>query len=274
MIKDFLEVSRGCKYKCHFCTVPNLSGAGPRTKPVFELVELIKKVQPKYKNLVFIDNNIYNDPAYAKELFKALKPLGIRWTANGTLDMAKNEEILRLAKESGCYLLLFGYEINDHSIEKDRRGKLGMAEKYVELTRKVQKAGILIKATFIVGWDSQNFRGLLELWRYCLKLKPWLAIPYILTPFPGTKVFDEMLQTNRIMNLNWNKYNQGRGVIKYKYFEGGFLDKFFPLICFMSYIFGSQVMRPVPFMVGFVGVLFLIVVFCAALVNFFVVLIH
>ncbi len=250
VIKDFLEVSRGCKYTCHFCTVPSISGSGVRTKPVFQLVELIKKIRHKYKRLIFIDNNIYNDPQYAKELFRQLKPLKIQWFANATLDMAKNEEVLQLAKESGCYMLLFGYEINDSSIEKNRGGKFGMVDKYLELTQKVHNAGIPFKATFILGWDSQNFRGLLDLWRYCLKLKPWVAIPFLLTPFPGTIVFENMLKEKRILSLNWKNYNQWHGVIKYKNFEGVILDRLFIVFCVISYCFGSRYFRKIAYIFG------------------------
>lgn len=239
VIKDFLETSRGCKFKCNFCMIPSINEGKARNHPTFELVELIKKVTPRYRRITFIDNNIYNDPAYARELFKALKPLKIKWYSPCTIDIAQNEETLRLARESGCETFFIGYEVMPEE-DGQHSGKFAMAGKYVEYTRRIKKLGIKIKGSFTLGWEAQNLQGLIQLSKFALQLKPFLTIPYLLTPFPGTPLFDEMMQQNRLINLNWKKFNQWHIVIKNNKLNNLLLECFYPLLAFFSYLFLSE----------------------------------
>jgi len=237
VIRDFLETSRGCKFSCHFCTVPGISGGNIRNNPVEEFVTLIKKIKHKYKRLTFIDNNIYNDPAYSKELFKAIKPLGIKWHCCSSLDIAANAEILKLAKEAGCDTMLCGFEIADKgSVVKNRNGKLTMIDNYLEYARNIEKAGIKLKATFVIGWADHNLKKLRELYKFCFRMRPFLTAFYLLTPWPGTPVFNEMLANKKIYNLNWKRYTQYNLVLKLNDLNYQILNRLYAMICFISYI--------------------------------------
>jgi hypothetical protein len=229
LIKDFLETTRGCKFKCNFCTIPLLAPGKVRKKPVAEIVELIQKAKGKY--FIFLDNNIYNDPVHARELFEALIPLKIKWHSFSTIDIAKNDALLALAKKSGCFMLVFGYEIFSNSIEKDQRGKLAMAERYLEYTRKIQKAGIHVKANFMFGFDSDHWKTLIDIWKFCFKLNPLMSTFGIVTPFPGTKLYQNMVDENRMANLNWRKYAVLDLVFRHPFLNTGILSNlFFPYI--------------------------------------------
>lgn len=206
MIKDFLETSRGCRNKCFFCSVPFLCGGKVRKRPVNEIVELLKIIKHKYKTVSFMDNNIYNDPSYTKELLTAIKPLKFKWQGYATIDIAKNDEVLRLAKESGCQILVIGYEMAGDSVEKKQGGKFVMADKYMELTRKIKKTGIQIKANFTIGFESDDIKYLFRLWKFCFLLNPYYTAVGVMTPLPGTPFYDEMIKQNRITNLNWRQY--------------------------------------------------------------------
>jgi radical SAM superfamily enzyme YgiQ (UPF0313 family) len=230
VIKDFLETTRGCKFKCNFCTIPGLSSGRTRVKPTFELVELLERIKPKFKSVYFIDNNIYSDPRYAKELFQAIKPLGMKWRTACTIDMAKNEEMLQLAKDSGCELLLFGYEIFGTSAEKSQKGKFGLAEKYIQFTEKVKKMGIQIKGSFVYGWDTDRLKDLITLWRFCFTIKPKMTVINLLTPIPGSHTYDEMLEKNCITNLNWRSYSFHNFVFRHPHLNTSFVDLIFPFV--------------------------------------------
>ncbi len=230
IIKEFLETTRGCKYRCHFCTIPSLSGGRTRKKPVSEIVELINKIKHKYRMVDFIDNNIYSDPGYAKDLFTALKPLKIKWRTQCTIDIAKNTETLRLAKESGCAGFLFGYEIFGGSLEKQQGGKFAMARRYLEYTKIIKEAGIKIKAHFIFGFDSDNFRNIFRLWKFCFDIMPLWTIVSVLTPLPGSRTYYDMLTENRITNLNWRNYAMHNLVIRHPQMDHQVVSKIFPFI--------------------------------------------
>ena len=206
IVRDFLETTRGCKFHCRFCTIPALSDGQIHLRPVNAIVELIKKVKPHYPQITFIDNNIYSDPCYTKELFAALKPLKIKWHGQCSIDIAKNQETLKLAQESGCAELLLGYEVSGGSFEKNQGGKFAMAQKYTEYTRVIKKAGIKIKGHFIFGFDSDNLKTLFALWKFCFSIMPNFTIVSILTPYPGSVIYRDMLAQDRIINLNWRNY--------------------------------------------------------------------
>jgi radical SAM superfamily enzyme YgiQ (UPF0313 family) len=230
VIKEFLETMRGCKFQCHFCTIPAIGGGQVRTQPINDVIELIKKVRPYYKSVVFVDNNIYADPGYAKELFVALKPLKIKWNSECSIDIGKNEEILKLARESGCRGLGIGYEISGQSSEKDQGGKFAMAQKFREYTKNIKKQGINIKAQFIFGFDSDNLRTLFQLWKFCFSIMPNKTVVSLLTPLPGSVVYREMLAQDRIINLNWRNYNCQSLVIRHPQLNHALVSYFFIFI--------------------------------------------
>lgn len=240
VIKEYLETSRGCKFKCHFCTIPGISGGKIRNKPVFELVELIKKIKYKYKKINFIDNNIYNDPAYAKALFKALKPLNVKWQTACTIDIARNGETLKLARESGCFGLLFGYEVSEKTQGKELGGKFSMAEKYREYTKRVQAMGIKIRANFMFGFETDNFKGLVHLWVYCLSLRPFSSGLSLVTPLPGSKFYYDMIKENRLTTLNWRNYTMLKPVFRHKTMHHKVLSAFFPFLSVAYLLTTSQ----------------------------------
>ena len=203
------------------------------------LLILIKKIKPHYRDITFIDNNIYSDPAYARELFIALKPLKIKWQSQCTIDIAKNQETLKLARESGCTGLLVGYEISGGSLEKNQGGKFAMAQKYIEYTKIIKKAGIKIKGRFIFGFDSDNLKTLFQLWKFCFSIMPLFTGVSILTPLPGSGVYRDMLAQDRIINLNWRSYachQVGYSSSAYGPYAGFFLFSFDTTFLFLDHI--------------------------------------
>ncbi len=229
-VKDFLETTRGCKFRCDFCTVPAICGSTINSKPISEVLELLSRFKGKYKLINFIDNNIFCNPQYAKELFKAMPPLNLKWVSQCTIDIAADEEALKLAKQAGCIGLLIGYEINASSLEKDKKGKLSLADKYIEYTKKIKKAGINIKAHFIFGFEDDNFLSLFKLWIFCLRINPAITVISFLTPFPGTKIYSDMLGAARIESLNWRNYSCQNQVFKHKNINSLFSLFVYPLI--------------------------------------------
>lgn len=241
IIKSFLETTRGCKFRCHFCSIPDLSGGNVRNKPPLEVVELLQKVKQHYPRIMFLDNNIYSDPHYAKELFEALKPLKIKWQSFCTIDIAKNEKLLTLAKESGCEMLAIGYEITGDSPEHEQRGKFAMAERYLSYSRKIQEAGIGIRAGFIWGFDSDRYGSLIKIWKFALAIKPAIAILSLLTPIPGTKLFNDMVKANRLKNINWRHYAALDMVFKHPNLNYNIVSNiFFPYIAMLFFLTSSR----------------------------------
>ena len=103
-----LQYGRGCRYNCDFCSIRAFYGGNLRQRPIDELVEEIKGVGRK--NVVLVDDNIFVDIPKAKALFEALIPLKIRWSCQASIDVARDRELVRLMKRSGCMVVLIGFE--------------------------------------------------------------------------------------------------------------------------------------------------------------------
>jgi len=226
VLKDLLETTRGCRFQCDFCANPSLGSL--KCKKSAEVVALVQKIKGHCLEFEFLDVNIYADPVYAKELFRALIPLKVRWRASASIDIAQDDEALSLLKASGCSMLLIGYEVFENSTEKVQGGKFSLAGRYRELSQKLKKASIAIKAHFIFGFPADNWWTILRLWAFCFRLFPAMTAMSLLTPFPGSPFFKDMLVHDRLINLNWRNYNGQTLVFDHKFaknflFLNGFL---------------------------------------------------
>jgi radical SAM superfamily enzyme YgiQ (UPF0313 family) len=118
--------SRGCPYNCDFCCVTNLFGKKIRHIPVENVVRDIR--ESGSKNFMFLDDNIIGHPKYAKELFRAIKPLKINWVGQASISLLVNDdELMQLAAESGCKALFLGIE----SVSEDQLKSLRKAIKEI-----------------------------------------------------------------------------------------------------------------------------------------------
>ncbi|MBF0331883.1 MAG: radical SAM protein [Candidatus Omnitrophica bacterium] len=206
IIADCLETTRGCKFNCYFCGGGHLR-IGHHTHAIDLVVGLIEKAALYRRRVSFIDDNIYSDPAYAKELFSRLKALNIQWEGNCSLDIAKDPEAVRLCKESGCMRLAIGYEIFPGSREVVRGGKFLMADDYIKLTRQLQKAGIRVKANLMYGSVTDGFAAFWKMWWFVIRLFPRGSLMTLLTPKPNSAFYEDISRQDDFINLNWNKVN-------------------------------------------------------------------
>lgn len=109
IIPNTISTSRGCPYSCSFCSVSLFSGRTYRCRPIGEVIKEIGTLDRK-KPIIFVDDNIVGKPAYAKELFHALMPHKLKWLGQSSVNIASDDELLRLAAASGCIGLLIGFE--------------------------------------------------------------------------------------------------------------------------------------------------------------------
>ena len=120
------QASRGCPNNCEFCSVPLFFGYKYRPRPVQDVVAELKEASDLHSrlNVFFVDDNIGGAPRYAKELFRALTPLKIRWASFASLRMSEDPELLELAAKSGCTQLFVGFE----SLEELHRERGGSTD--------------------------------------------------------------------------------------------------------------------------------------------------
>ncbi len=200
-----VETGRGCVFDCEFCAIAAFHHGCYHKKPVEYIVNDIKAAQQAGKRYFFFaDDNFVAHPAHAIEVLKALTPLKIKWTGQGSLTMAKHPELLKWLRASGCVVMLIGYESLDtsnlHQMNKGWNAQLGEMD---ELTETLHDAGLNIYATFVFGFDHDLPELFDRTVAFALKHQFFFAAFNHLLPMPGTKLYSRLLREGKIIQDKW-----------------------------------------------------------------------
>lgn len=200
-----IEATRGCPHKCEFCVVPTAWSGVYARRPVEEVIAELETFEGKHA--LFIDLSPVEDVRYAKELYQAMAPLGIRWVGLATTRLAEDEELLRLAAQSGCRGVLIGFEsINQSTLDSTRKG-FHSASEYAEYVRRLHEHGIGIQGCFVFGFDDEDASVFERTVEFVDKVKIDLPRYAVATPFPGTPLFRRLEAEGRLLHRNWSLYD-------------------------------------------------------------------
>ena len=210
-----IETSRGCPHNCNFCLVTRFFGKRMRYRPVGDVVEEIKHHGSKF--VMFTDDNVALNPARARELFLAIKPLGIQWFAQFECKVIEHPELLQLAAKSGCRLALVGIESllpdNLHLINKSQNVSLD----FKHIVRSFKDAGINLLASIIFGMDYDTSDTIEWTIEQIIANGVEAIAPWILTPIPGTSFYDDCKNQGRLIHEDYSLYDCWHSVIRPKH---------------------------------------------------------
>ena len=211
-----LFTTRGCVFNCKFCSVSKYFGRTYRFKPISHVVKEIEHIDTK--SYFFVDDNIACNVDYSRELFNTLINKNINWLSQISTTVLKTPELIDLAAKSGCTSLFIGIEsINRESLKSVSKG-FNKIEEYEELFARLRKVGIKPFVSIIFGLDEDTpdqFKLTID---FLMKNKVGNAYFWILTPLPGTKLYEEMDKENRIIDTDWSRYNLSDVVFQPKNF--------------------------------------------------------
>jgi radical SAM superfamily enzyme YgiQ (UPF0313 family) len=200
-----ISTTRGCPYNCDFCCVPKFFGRKLRHVPVKRVVKDI--IASKAKTIVFSDDNILGHPRYAKELFKAIAPLNINWVSQASISFVKDEEILKLAQKSGCLGFFFGLESVSEFNLKSMRKNFTDITRLEDAIKRVKGFGLFFHASMIFGLDDDELDVFDNTLDFLMRNKIATVSFNILTPYPGTRIFEKFEQEERLLTKRWEYYN-------------------------------------------------------------------
>ncbi len=225
-----IQTARGCPMDCDFCSVTSFNGNTYRQRPIENVLDEMGKIPQK---MIFIvdDNIIGHGKAASKRalnLFKGIINRGIKkeWFCQASLNIADNEEILKYAAKAGCRMVFIGLEAENDESLKDANKKLNLkmgVNSYETAFKKINKHGIAVLGAFIYGFDTDNYDVLENRTNFVIKSGVDVIQTTILTPLPGTRLFNKMFNEGRLLHTNypsdWNYYDMTEAIFIPKLME-------------------------------------------------------
>ena len=218
-----IHTSRGCPFKCDFC-YNSAKAHCYVNRPIADVLRDIRAVNSRH--IMFIDDNFAGNPKWTKQFLKEIMPMKLKWQAAVSINAAKDDELLDLMKASGCRSLFIGFEsINPASVQNVHKVQNSTAE-YEAAIEAIHKRGIMINGSFVFGLDGdtpETFKATVE---WIVRNKIETVTSHILTPYPGTALYDRMRAAGRITSRNLSLYNtanvvfQPQGMTKAELYSG------------------------------------------------------
>jgi radical SAM superfamily enzyme YgiQ (UPF0313 family) len=244
MTRQCSFTTRGCHFDCEFCSVSPFNGKTTRRRPVPEVVKELTHVKQwicselvdRMSNdtlwqafltglrirlgiedgtiFAFVDDLHNSNRTYCKELWAALKPLNIKWGCQSTLFLGDDEEMVKLAAESGCVSVFVGMESLDEDCLEETNKPFNRVQKFSDEIKMFHDNGIMVNPGIVFGFDNDDESVFERAVNFLTKNQVELAYFNVLTPLPGTALFERYNSTGRIFDRDWAKYD-GKHVVFY-----------------------------------------------------------
>lgn len=186
-----IQASRGCRFNCDFCSIKSLYPGGVRQKDIDDVVKEIKDSSEKL--IFFIDDNLFVNEDAARELFNAIRPLKKRWACQISMDIAFNDELLKLMHDSGCIIVLIGFEsLNEKNLKIMHKSANLSVPGYEQAIANIYRHGIMIYAMFVLGYDHDTADSIRETYDFAMRNHLAVANFNPLMILPGTPLYERM----------------------------------------------------------------------------------
>lgn len=220
-----IQTTRGCPFKCDFCSVHTFNGTRHRLRPVDDILDELEQIKSEF--MFIIDDNFYGYSTASKEhsyqIMEGMIERGIKkkWFTQVSLNVADDKKFLRLAAKSGCKELFIGVESDDLEQLKSNNKLLNAKvtpEKFKKKFRNIQKHGIAVLGAFIFGLDGDTKESIYRRAKFILNSGvDSIQTALLMTP-PGTELYERMKREKRMLHTNfpddWKRYHSAEVVLQ------------------------------------------------------------
>jgi radical SAM superfamily enzyme YgiQ (UPF0313 family) len=212
---NVLVTSRGCPHRCEFCyNSCDYINNNYRSRPIKNILDEINCMDAK--QVMFLDDNLIGNVPGTVELVDSIKCLNLIWHAAVSANLVKYPELIKSMSEAGCRSLFIGFEsINTNSIKSVNKTQNKISE-YESLIKQLHENNIMVNASLVFGFDHDTKDIFPETLDWLISNKVETMTAHILTPYPGTKIYKQLLQENRITDHNLRNYNTSNVVFQPK----------------------------------------------------------
>ena len=205
--------TRGCHSRCGFCYLSTKGLHMPyHVRDAGQVAaEFAADGQPYG---VFIDNNLGSRPGYLRGLCAALRPLQRIWSAAVSIDVTDDRTLVRDMAMAGCTGVFVGFESLHPQNIADSRKKSPTPDDYARRVALLHDHGIQVNGSFVLGFDHDTPDVFERTVAWIERVRLECATFHILTPYPGTPLFEQMQRDGRLLHTDWSKYDTAHVVFR------------------------------------------------------------
>jgi len=207
LVPNSLVVSRGCPHHCDFCYKESFFAGGKSfyTRSVDQALDEVTSLPGRH--LFFLDDHLFGNPRFAAGLFDGMRGMGRLWQAAGTVAAVLQPGLLEKAAASGLCSLFIGFEtLNPENLRQQRKGQ-NVNRDYAAAIRHLHEHGVMVNASFVFGMDEDDESVFERTAAWAVEQSIETATFHILTPYPGTALYDRLQAQGRITSYNWDLYD-------------------------------------------------------------------
>lgn len=215
LYSNVVITSRGCPFKCDFCyNSCAYINSKYRNRPLEHVLQEIDNLGTK--QVYFIDDNLIGNLNYLNILLPELQKRKLIWHAAVSANLYKYPQLIKKMAESGCKSLFIGFEsINQRALKVVNKFQNNI-NNYESLIKLLHDNAIMVNASLVFGLDNDNADVFKETLDWLVKNKVETMTAHILTPYPGTVLYKQMIKENRITRVNPEMYNTSNVVFRPK----------------------------------------------------------
>ncbi len=207
LIPNSIVVSRGCPHSCDFCYKEGFFKGGKSfyTQTVDTAIREIHRLPGRH--LFFLDDNLFGNEQFALGLFNGMRGMNRIWQAAGTVQAILNSSLLEKAVQSGMRSLFIGFETLNPGNLWEHRKYSNVNRDYAAAIKRLHDLGVMVNGSFVFGMDHDDKDVFNRTVEWALSSGIETATFHILTPYPGTRLYERFKTRNRLLHTDWNKYD-------------------------------------------------------------------
>jgi radical SAM superfamily enzyme YgiQ (UPF0313 family) len=214
LVPNSIVVSRGCPHHCDFCYKDAFFEGGKSfyTQRVDAALNEIDRLPGKH--LYFLDDHLLGNQKFATSLFEGMKGMNRVFQGASTIDAVLRGNLIERAAEAGLRSVFIGFEtLSDSNLSQSNK-KQNLGKNYEEAIKRLHSLGIMINGSFVFGLDEDDkdvFRKTVD---WGVENALTTSTYHILTPYPGTRLYQSMTKQGRILHTDWSLYDTRHVVYK------------------------------------------------------------
>lgn len=214
LVPNSIVVSRGCPHSCDFCYKEAFfeGGRSYYTQAVDDALAEIDRLPGRH--LYFLDDHLFGNRRFAQGLFAGMDGMNRIWQAAGTVKSVLAPGLLEAAAECGLRSLFVGFETISEQNLRDHNKRQNLDRDYGAAIRRLHDLGVMVNASFVFGMDDDDTSVFDRTVEWAVHHGVETATFHILTPYPGTALYERMRAQGRLLHSDWDRYDTRHAVFR------------------------------------------------------------